>query len=160
MVHRQVTLDTAAFLDSEEARALTDVPEAARRRIAELFLTIAYDELGKKPRLFDGHDLHAALGHQMPAHLARKDPLAAHVPAVMTAYLAHLEATEVVTQSFELHQALDDTLAEFQEAVRTGHVAHHAATKTAPLVHQAPKHGRNEPCFCGSGKKFKKCHGK
>jgi len=22
-----------------------------------------------------------------------------------------------------------------------------------------PKVGRNDPCFCGSGKKFKKCHG-
>ena len=24
----------------------------------------------------------------------------------------------------------------------------------------APKVGRNEPCPCGSGKKYKKCHGK
>jgi preprotein translocase subunit SecA len=24
---------------------------------------------------------------------------------------------------------------------------------------EAPKLGRNDPCFCGSGKKFKKCHG-
>lgn len=23
----------------------------------------------------------------------------------------------------------------------------------------APKNVRNKPCFCGSGKKFKKCHG-
>jgi SEC-C motif-containing protein len=23
-----------------------------------------------------------------------------------------------------------------------------------------PKPGRNEPCWCGSGKKFKKCHGR
>jgi uncharacterized protein len=23
----------------------------------------------------------------------------------------------------------------------------------------APKVGRNDPCPCGSGKKFKKCHG-
>jgi uncharacterized protein YecA (UPF0149 family) len=22
-----------------------------------------------------------------------------------------------------------------------------------------PKLGRNDPCWCGSGKKFKKCHG-
>ncbi|MDQ3937304.1 MAG: SEC-C metal-binding domain-containing protein, partial [Chloroflexota bacterium] len=22
-----------------------------------------------------------------------------------------------------------------------------------------PKLGRNEPCWCGSGKKFKRCHG-
>jgi uncharacterized protein YecA (UPF0149 family) len=24
---------------------------------------------------------------------------------------------------------------------------------------EAPRAGRNEPCPCGSGKKFKKCHG-
>jgi hypothetical protein len=27
-----------------------------------------------------------------------------------------------------------------------------------PTVHKAPKPGRNEPCWCGSGKKYKKCH--
>ena len=26
-------------------------------------------------------------------------------------------------------------------------------------VHKAPTPGRNDPCFCGSGKKYKKCHG-
>jgi len=24
---------------------------------------------------------------------------------------------------------------------------------------EEPKIGRNDPCWCGSGKKFKKCHG-
>lgn len=28
-----------------------------------------------------------------------------------------------------------------------------------PYVRQEPKVGRNDPCNCGSGKKFKKCHG-
>jgi uncharacterized protein len=27
-------------------------------------------------------------------------------------------------------------------------------------VRESPKRGRNDPCFCGSGRKFKKCHGK
>ena len=27
------------------------------------------------------------------------------------------------------------------------------------LVHSKQMMGRNEPCHCGSGKKFKKCHG-
>lgn len=27
-----------------------------------------------------------------------------------------------------------------------------------PIVHEHRKIGRNEPCPCGSGKKFKKCH--
>ena len=26
------------------------------------------------------------------------------------------------------------------------------------VVHDAPKPGRNDPCWCGSGKKYKKCH--
>ena len=29
-----------------------------------------------------------------------------------------------------------------------------------PFVREEPKLGRNEPCFCGSGKKFKQCHGR
>jgi preprotein translocase subunit SecA len=29
----------------------------------------------------------------------------------------------------------------------------------APFVRELPKVGRNEPCPCGSGKKFKHCHG-
>jgi SEC-C motif-containing protein len=28
-----------------------------------------------------------------------------------------------------------------------------------PLVREEPKVGRNDPCPCGSGKKFKRCHG-
>jgi len=33
------------------------------------------------------------------------------------------------------------------------------AGKTKPMVRDQPKTGRNEPCPCGSGKKYKKCHG-
>ncbi|MCV0402132.1 MAG: preprotein translocase subunit SecA [Chloroflexi bacterium] len=29
----------------------------------------------------------------------------------------------------------------------------------APAARSGPKIGRNDPCYCGSGKKFKKCHG-
>jgi uncharacterized protein YecA (UPF0149 family) len=31
--------------------------------------------------------------------------------------------------------------------------------KAQPVVREAPKVGRNEPCPCGSGKKYKKCCG-
>ena len=33
------------------------------------------------------------------------------------------------------------------------------AVKTAPIRRDEPKVGRNDPCPCGSGKKYKKCHG-
>ena len=38
------------------------------------------------------------------------------------------------------------------------HHHHHEALK--PITREAPKVGRNDPCPCGSGQKFKKCHGK
>jgi preprotein translocase subunit SecA len=34
------------------------------------------------------------------------------------------------------------------------------ADPATPFVRETPKIGRNEPCHCGSGKKFKHCHGK
>ncbi len=33
------------------------------------------------------------------------------------------------------------------------------ATKVKPIVNDVPKVGRNDPCPCGSGKKYKKCCG-
>ncbi len=34
------------------------------------------------------------------------------------------------------------------------------ASEPAPVQREEPKVGRNDPCYCGSGKKFKHCHGK
>jgi len=36
---------------------------------------------------------------------------------------------------------------------------HHHHEPVAPVVREGLKTGRNDPCPCGSGKKFKKCHG-
>lgn len=36
---------------------------------------------------------------------------------------------------------------------------HEHAHARQPYVRELPKIGRNEPCPCGSGKKYKKCHG-
>ncbi len=35
-----------------------------------------------------------------------------------------------------------------------------AAASRDPIRRDVPKVGRNEPCPCGSGKKYKQCHGK
>ncbi len=35
-----------------------------------------------------------------------------------------------------------------------------ASQPSAPVVRDQPKVGRNDPCPCGSGKKYKKCHGR
>ncbi|MEO7118653.1 MAG: preprotein translocase subunit SecA, partial [Candidatus Limnocylindrales bacterium] len=43
--------------------------------------------------------------------------------------------------------------------IRLSHGDGEAATTTRPAAANGPKLGRNDQCFCGSGKKYKKCHG-
>ena len=46
----------------------------------------------------------------------------------------------------------DDQKAQIIESEQT--------SNDIPFVRQGDKIGRNDPCTCGSGKKFKQCHGK
>ncbi|HKC51992.1 MAG TPA: SEC-C metal-binding domain-containing protein [Myxococcota bacterium] len=53
---------------------------------------------------------------------------------------------------------------DLEHALEHGHHHHghdhgHDHEAPAPYVRESPKVGRNDPCPCGSGKKFKKCHG-
>ena len=36
---------------------------------------------------------------------------------------------------------------------------HHDHMATEPYRRAEAKLGRNDPCYCGSGRKYKKCHG-
>ncbi|MBT4512005.1 MAG: YchJ family protein [Chloroflexi bacterium] len=51
-------------------------------------------------------------------------------------------------------------LAHFQKEDDTWYFESGEAITPKPFVREAPKVGRNEPCPCGSGKKYKKCCGK
>ncbi len=44
-------------------------------------------------------------------------------------------------------------------AIMAGSTDGRAPAEAVPFVRDVPKVGRNEPCPCGSGKKFKNCHG-
>ncbi len=44
-------------------------------------------------------------------------------------------------------------------SVGTAFAAQGGGTATATVVNEHKDVGRNDPCWCGSGKKFKKCHG-
>ena len=47
----------------------------------------------------------------------------------------------------------------FTGAMAGAEVAGAEAARHTPFVRDTPKMRPNEPCYCGSGKKFKKCHG-
>ena len=149
-------LENAAFLDSEQALALP-IERAVTQQVAERFLLCVFEDIGKTPKLLDGEDITLILRELLPARFGRRDPLAAHVEPVLHAYLDSLGEREVVHQMFEIRQRLESGLSEFAAAVESGELAHQRTPPTKTIVNRADRVGRNDPCPCGSGKKFKKC---
>ncbi len=65
----------------------------------------------------------------------------------------HAQATNVAYQ----HADVDGLTGEPAAVPEAREDARPAAR---PVVRQGPKLGRNDPCWCGSGKKYKHCHGR
>ena len=70
-----------------------------------------------------------------------------------------MEAQRRAAQAMEFRHAEASALGQQKAAGGKGGGAAPAAA-AAPFVRSAKKVGRNEPCPCGSGKKYKQCHGK
>ncbi|UMM02666.1 preprotein translocase subunit SecA [Vibrio campbellii] len=61
------------------------------------------------------------------------------------------QAEEAARRAQDQHAAAQNPLSEGEESEEGAH---------QPMVREERKVGRNEPCPCGSGKKYKQCHGK
>ena len=158
---RSVAID--AFLESPEARALGGATSAQARTVLERFLDGVEGQLGCAPEEVDPHALHFVVGHVLPMSYAIGDPLAEVTGPVLEAYLEFLRPKLTAPRHMGLLEALRGTLPEFRDSVASGQIVHehiHPAQHTDTFVREAPKVGRNDPCPCGSGKKFKQCHGR
>ena len=70
--------------------------------------------------------------------------------------------TEADVEAMEARrrQEAERTRMQFEKANLPGEPASEESAGSSPFVRQDRKVGRNEPCPCGSGKKYKACHGK
>ena len=60
----------------------------------------------------------------------------------------------------ETHQNLDEMSETQRQQAQAAQTDTRARQPIAPIVNNGPKIGRNDPCPCGSGKKYKNCHGR
>ena len=80
---------------------------------------------------------------------ARRDPFAAAMITLLP-YLAWPRASTVVNSSSERRDRVSSKLSDkYRTPLRRGQIKKFGDRKV----------GRNEPCPCGSGNKFKRCHG-
>ena len=60
----------------------------------------------------------------------------------------------------ETHQNLDEPSETQRQQAQAAATDTRARQPITPIVNNGPKIGRNDPCPCGSGKKYKNCHGR
>ena len=63
-------------------------------------------------------------------------------------------------QNVKITSAAQATLNSINVVTENKQIQQSTTEKKAPVVNQGPKVGRNDPCPCGSGKKYKNCCGK
>lgn len=160
MVTKEQRLELARFLDSRAARSLAGLAREELKAFVLLVLESVHQRLGKETSEIDGEDVRALLLEVLPAQLAKADPIAPEVPRILEAFFDYLEEEHIAVHSFERRQALANHGDAFLQAVSENSNKRRAPVEAETFVHGASKLGRNDPCSCGSGKKFKKCHGK
>jgi len=115
--------------------------------LLEAFLTGACEVRGIEPEDIEEPDVKAALLGPV-ARLAVPEPVRAEVPAACGAFLARLESEGRLGGGRVLGAFAKALTPSYLEAV---------SGKVKPIVRAGSKIGRNDPCPCGSGKKYKKC---
>jgi preprotein translocase subunit SecA len=77
-------------------------------------------------------------------------------------FKVHLEAGARARSVWQVSQTAHDQVGQFAmaERQRAAAQAPQGEIKVRQIKLEGPKVGRNDPCPCGSGKKYKKCHGR
>ena len=147
--YRRETIENwvSDFLDSPR---FLDQPSGVREHASEVllaFLSAASAARDVPPDAIEEKDLLPALVEGV-ARLDLPAPVREEVPALCAAFLEELEAQGRLAGGRALGLLARALRAPYLEA---------AGGKPKPIARPAAKVGRNDPCPCGSGQKYKKC---
>jgi preprotein translocase subunit SecA len=148
----------------QKAQALYD--ERETRMGSEVIRQLEqYIYLGSIDQLWKDHLLnmdHLKEGVGLRGY-GQKDPLVEYKKEGFTLFKLMDEQvkTDVITKLFRVEITREEQVEKMQPKEQEMHFFHGETNESgrAPVTHSEEKVGRNDPCPCGSGKKYKKCHG-
>ena len=153
----RVRAEVAGFLSSNHASRFTRESRNDVGAVAREFLDACYGDVGVRPDLLDAEHLREVLLEILPRRLDPKSPISARAPEIVRALLDHLFEQRANANAWSLDAIFDETRASFADRLAAGGGREQRAESPEPLKRPGSKLGRNDPCPCGSGKKFKKC---
>jgi hypothetical protein len=147
----------ASFRESEASASLRDSLAAGFPPALECVVAALWRDVASAPRDLDRDKVASLLSTILPGRLAGDEPWRSAVPDVAEAFLSFVVVEESLTTAWELTSAIDETREQFEAALSDAKRPRLGAVKFTPDRRPGQKIGRNDPCFCGSGKKYKQC---
>lgn len=161
------TFDTQETLTNEickRAQALYDEREQTMsadvvRQLEQMIYLGSIDQLWKDHLLNMDH-LKEGVGLR---GYGQKDPLVEYKKEGFTLFklMDDQVKMDVITKLYRVQVTREEQVQELQPKAQPMHFMHGAEEESqlVPTERREEKVGRNDPCPCGSGKKYKKCHG-
>ncbi len=131
-----------AFLAADAGR-----PFAGIRKDAQDILAAFLESAARKPGDLDPASVEAALRSVIPR---MKKQRLADAPPLFSSFIAFAGEKAGLKEAGPLAE---------EARMRAGELAKEDEKKRQPVKLEGPATGRNDPCTCGSGKKYKKCCG-
>lgn len=158
-IQKKVQKDVDAFVGAKRWGGIDGFDAEVARRVARLFLQHCYtDHVGTLSDL-SGDDVKTVVLHDMPKVVTRDKGYAAGTPNLVRALLTFTHEHTPITDWKNVETALEQIEHEFPKVLE-GKSSRVKVSVATPVVREEKKVGRNDPCTCGSGKKWKACCGK
>jgi len=149
LAHDMILNWVSDFCQSDALKLFPGEVAEHAQHILEAFLTASCAARAIAPDALTEADVsHGLL--QGVARLGLPDAAKPFVPSLCRAFLEDLQSRGRIGNG--------TTLGRYIGALRQGFIEASAA-KAATYQRPSAKIGRNDPCPCGSGRKYKKCHG-
>ncbi len=146
-----------AFLEDERSADWGRRLGERRTEVIGLLSHVFGSDLAIPPEELDRQHISQLMATILPGRLGGKEPYVSDLPDLMEAFMAHLAEASGVAKAWEWTSAVVDGREAFEQAVADPDRPRFAPRRKEPDRRPAAKIGRNDPCPCGSGKKYKRC---
>lgn len=170
----QWMLLTSAFTDSDEGQrcaARMDLPHAAvkgatlRDSLGSASLRDALalvrnglaEDLGLAPQGLDAEHIAQLMSVWLPGRMAGNETFRLALPDILEEFLLFTARELGIASGYEWSRAVDCSRGDYARALKNPSRPRPAPPRYEPETRPGAKLGRNDPCPCGSGRKYKKC---
>jgi SEC-C motif len=147
----------ASFRDDAASAELSERLGDGFPAALDAVVAALWRDVGSAPRDLDREKIGSLIASLLPGRLAGDEPWASAAADVAEAFLLFAAEEEGLATAWEWRSAIDDNRDAFARALSDPKRQRLGAVKFTPDRRPSEKLGRNDPCFCGSGKKYKHC---